>query len=136
MLRWEQGSFRLRTGRFWMLVLRGLLSVLAFSLFLVGLKLMPLADTFAIFMSAPLLVAALAGPLLKEPATRGQWAAVLVGFAAVLFMVRPGGAIPPLGAFVMMGATACFGLSIILTRSLGRTESASLMTTFVGTSGR
>ena len=131
LLRWEQGSYRVRTGRFWPLVARGVLSVMAFSFFLSGLKLMPLADTFAIFMSAPLLIAALAGPLLGEPATRRQWVAVIVGFAAVLFMIRPGGSIPLVGAAVMLAAVVCFSFSIILTRALGRTESAAIMTVFV-----
>lgn len=113
------------------MVARGLLSVGAFSFFLVGLKLMPLADTFAIFMSAPLLVAALAGRALGEPATPRQWIAVLVGFAAVLIMIRPGGAIPLRGAAIMLASVVCFSGSIIMTRSLGRTESASSMTVFV-----
>ena len=131
LLRLEQGSVYLRTRRFWMLVTRGLLSVAAFSLFLVGLKLMPLADCFAISMAAPLLVAALSGPLLGEPATRRQWFAVVLGFAAVLFMTRPGGAIPLLGAVVMLCSVTAFSVSIIVTRSLGRTENTSTMTVFV-----
>ena len=131
MLRLEQGSFRLRTGRFWALVGRGALSVMAFSFFLHGLKLMPLADTFSIFMSAPLVVAALSGPLLKEPPTRAQWVAVLIGFAAVLFMIGPGGSIPLIGGLVMLVSVACFSLGTLLTRALGRTESTSVMTVFV-----
>ena len=130
-MRWEQGHLRLHTQRFWALVARGGLGVAGLAFFLFGLKRMPLADTFAIFMSAPLLVAALAGPLLGEPATARQWAAVLVGFIAVLFMIRPGGAIPLLGAMVMLAAVACFALGVILTRALGRTESAAVITVFV-----
>lgn len=130
-LRWEHGTLTMRTRRPWALIGRGVLSVGAFSCFLVGLESMPLADTFAIFMSAPLLVAALAGRLLGEPATRAQWIAVLVGFAAVLVMIRPGGAIPFYGALVMLASVCFFSFSIILTRSLGRTESTSMMTVFV-----
>ena len=131
MLRIETGRFELRTGRPGMLILRGLLSVAAFSFFLVGLKLMPLADTFALFMSAPLLVTVLCGRMLGEPATRAQWVAVLIGFGAVLFMIRPGGVIPFPGALVMLASVSCFSFSIIITRSLGRTETASMMTAFV-----
>ena len=71
-VRWEQGRLDLRSNRFWILVARGFLSVGSFTTFLYGLKLMLLVDAFAIFMSGPLFVAALAGPLLKEPATRRQ----------------------------------------------------------------
>ena len=131
MLRLEQGTLRLRTTRFWPLMLRATLSLGSFSLFLFGLKLMPLADAFAISMSSPLIVAALSGPLLGEPATRREWIAVLIGFAAVMFMIRPGGTIPLDGALVMLGATFCYSLGLLSTRSLGRTESASVITVFV-----
>ena len=130
-LRLEQGNLRLRTTRFWPLMLRAVLSLGSFSLFLYGLKLMSLADAFAISMSSPLIVAALSGPLLGEPATRRQWLAVIVGFAAVMVMIRPGGAIPLDGALVMLGATLCYSLGLLSTRSLGRTESASVITVFV-----
>ena len=130
-LRLEQGTLRLRTSRFWPLMLRAAFSLGSFSLFLVGLKLMPLGDAFAISMSSPLIVAALSGPLLGEPATRRQWIAVIVGFGAVMFMIRPGGAIAIDGALVMLGSTICYSLGLLLTRSLGRTESASVITVFV-----
>ena len=131
MLRLEQGSLRLRTDRFWLLIVRGALSLGSFGLFLFGLKLMSLADAFAISMSSPLVVAALSGPMLGEPPTRRQWVAVIVGFAAVMVMIRPGGAIALDGALIMLGATLCYSLGVLSTRSLGRTESASVITVFV-----
>ncbi len=130
-LRWERGRLNFHTTRLWPLMFRGLLSVASFGLFLFGLKLMSLANAFAIGMSAPLLVAALAGPMLGEPATRRQWAAVWVGFIAVLFMIRPGGDFSMLGAGVMVLSTVFFALSMIMTRLLGRTESAGVMTFYV-----
>ena len=130
-IRLEHGRIALDTNRFWLLLLRGLLSVGSFSLFLVGLKLMPLASAFAIGMSAPLVVAALSGPLLGERPTRQQLVAVIVGFLAVMVMIRPGGDISLNGAVVMIISTVLFALAIILTRSLGRTESAGVMTFYV-----
>jgi drug/metabolite transporter (DMT)-like permease len=130
-MRLEQGRVTLATTRPWALVLRGLLSVGSFGLFLYGLRLMSLGTAFAIAMSAPLMVAGLAGPLLGEPPTRRQWIAVLVGFVAVLFMIRPGGGIPPFGALVMIVSTILFSLSLIMTRALGRTEGAGVMTFYV-----
>ena len=130
-MKWEQGRLSFRTNRFWALVFRGLLSVLSFGLFLYGLKLMALGDAFAIGMSAPLMVAALAGPMLGEPPSRRQWVAVLVGFVAMLFMVRPGGAIPFFGAVVMLVSTVFFAFGLIMTRSIGRTEGAGVMTFYV-----
>ena len=131
MVRLQQGNLRLRSKRMGGLFLRGLLSVGAFVFFLIGLKVMPLTETFALFISSPLLVAALAGPMLGEPATGRQWVAVLLGFGAVLFIIRPGSSVPMLGALAMTLSVICFSVSIILTRRLGRTESASLITVYV-----
>ena len=92
---------------------------------------MPLASVFAIGMSAPLMIAALSGPMLGEPPNRQQLIAVLIGFVAVMVMIGPGGDIPLIGAVVMLISTALFSVAMILTRSLGRTESAGVMTFYV-----
>jgi len=99
-------------------------------LFLAALPLMPLTDIFAIVMSAPLLITALSAPLLKEPVGFRRWMAVLVGFSAVLVMVRPGGDIDPLAALLVMGSVITYAFAMILTRRLGSTESAGAMTFF------
>jgi drug/metabolite transporter (DMT)-like permease len=54
--------------------------------------------------------------------------AVLVGFSAVLVMVRPGGDIDPLAALLVMGSVITYAFAMILTRRLGSTESAGAMT--------
>jgi drug/metabolite transporter (DMT)-like permease len=54
--------------------------------------------------------------------------AILIGFSAVLVMVRPGGdAISP-GALLVVGSVVVYSIAMILTRRLGRTESAGAMT--------
>ena len=52
MVRLQQGNLRLRSKRMGGLFLRGLLSVGAFVFFLIGLKVMPLTETFALFISS------------------------------------------------------------------------------------
>jgi drug/metabolite transporter (DMT)-like permease len=97
-------------------------------LFLAALPLMPLTDIFAIVMSAPLLISALSALLLKEPVGFRRWMAVLVGFSAVLVMVRPGGDIVPLAALFVVGSVITYAFAMILTRRLGSTETAGAMT--------
>ena len=127
-LRHEGGMVRLRKSRVWVCLGRGCLAVACFMLFLAALPLMPLTDIFAIVMSAPLLISALSAPLLKEPVGFRRWMAVLVGFSAVLVMVRPGGDIDPTAALLVMGSVITYAFAMILTRRLGSTESAGAMT--------
>ena len=131
----EGGLAQLRTRRLAALLGRGCLGATAFGLFLAALPLMPLASAYAIAMSAPLLITALSVPLLGERVGPRRWAAVLVGFAAVLLMIRPeagdgwtGGEIPLVGAGILLVAMLFYALGMMATRALGRTESAARMT--------
>jgi len=127
-VRREGGYGRLRGSRIWVCLGRGCLAVACFVLFLAALPLMPLTDIFAIVMSAPLLIYALSALVLKESVGLRRWLAVLVGFGAVLVMVRPGGAASPIGALLVVGSVVTYSLAMILTRRLGSTESAGAMT--------
>lgn len=127
-LRREGGMVRLRSSKVWICLGRGCLAVACFMLFLAALPLMPLTDIFAIVMSAPLLISALSALLLKEAVGIRRWIAVLIGFSAVLVMVRPGGHMDPTAALLVMGSVVTYALAMIMTRRLGTTESAGAMT--------
>jgi drug/metabolite transporter (DMT)-like permease len=127
-VRHEGGYARLRNARVWVCLGRGCLAVACFALFLAALPLMPLTDIFAIVMSAPLLIFALSALILKEPVGFRRWIAVLIGFSAVLVMVRPGGDVSSRGALLAVGAVVVYSFAMILTRKLGSTESAGSMT--------
>ncbi|HJX22770.1 MAG TPA: EamA family transporter, partial [Steroidobacteraceae bacterium] len=58
----------LRMRRFPMHVLRGLLGVVALGAFVYAVRVLSLANAYAVFLSAPLIVTALSVPLLKEHA--------------------------------------------------------------------
>lgn len=84
--------------------------------------LLPVTDATAINLSAPIFATALSVPLLREVVGIRRWAAVLVGFAGVLVMVRPGteGFQP---AYLIAIATAAIaGLVANTIRQIGRTE--------------
>lgn len=123
----EQGFAGLVTPRLWAIIGRGCLGLASFGLFLAALPRMPLADVFAIVMSAPLVIAALSMPLLGERVGARRWMAVLIGFGAVLFMVRPAGGLEPIGALLVLGSVIFYALAMIATRVIGRAESASTM---------
>jgi len=82
---WRAGGFQtLRTSRPLGHGLRAVLNLGTMITFYYALKLLPLADCFAVAYAAPLFVTALSVPLLKEKVGPRRWAAVLIGFAGVI----------------------------------------------------
>ena len=70
---------------------RSLLDVGSTFTYLIALFNMPLALAVAIGQTSPLMILALSVIFLRERVGWQRWAAVVVGFAAVLLVVRPGG---------------------------------------------
>src|SRR5574340_509428 len=119
----------LRTRRLPLQVLRGLMLVATSVAFLAALYRMPLAEATALMFLAPLVVTALAGPVLGEKVSVARWAGAVVGFAGVLLIVRPGTHLSPVGVALALGAMACLSTYHLLTRMLSGTEN-SLTTLF------
>jgi drug/metabolite transporter (DMT)-like permease len=113
----------LRPRRWPMHLLRALLYVIVLVGFIYAVRELSLANAYSVFLSAPLLVAALSVPLLGERIDWRNWMAVLVGLAGVLTMLRPTtSGLSALGAFAaLMGATA-YALSAIAVRVLTRSD--------------
>jgi drug/metabolite transporter (DMT)-like permease len=101
-------------------LLRGALGVVM--LFAVGecFRELQLADAYALFFAAPLLVTLLSGPILGEPAGLVRILAALAGFAGVLIVLAPGSNIS-MGYGALMGllGMAAYALSTLLLRKLG-----------------
>ncbi|MBM3567992.1 MAG: DMT family transporter [Alphaproteobacteria bacterium] len=68
---------------------RALLDVGATVFFIMGLVHIPLANASSIMLAAPLLITALAVPMLGAQVGWRRWSAILVGFVGVLLIVRP-----------------------------------------------
>jgi drug/metabolite transporter (DMT)-like permease len=99
---------------------------------------MPLAETTAIVFAAPLLVTLLARPVLGEQIGALRWAAVIIGFAGVLLIARPGSGLVTDGILLALAAAVCYALYQILTRQLSSTETSITMlfyTALIGTIG-
>lgn len=105
-----------------LLILRGFTLLLASIFLQLALRSLPIAETSAIFFTSPLIVALLAGPLLGEKVGIRHWLATLGGFAGVLLIARPGGAIGGTGLIYAVCAAMSFASYQILTRKLSATE--------------
>ena len=113
-------------------LLRGSLGFCSFTSFVFALPTMPLADAIAVGMAAPIFLTAASALFLREPVGIHRWGAVLVGFAAVIFIVRPGGQIPPDGAALLIASNLFYTVSMMLTRKLGRTVSTATLSLYTG----
>jgi drug/metabolite transporter (DMT)-like permease len=118
------GRLRDLTPRRWpMHLLRGALTVVTLGGFIYAVRVLSLANAYAVFLSAPLIVAALSAPLLKERVAWRNWMAILVGLAGVLVMLRPtAGGLASFGAVAALIGASAYAVSVIAVRVLTRTD--------------
>lgn len=84
-----------------------------------------LADAYAIFFAAPLLITLLAGPILGEKAGPYRLAATAVGFAGVLIVLQPGinNSLISYGAVMGLICMVAYAFMILLLRRMGHHDS-------------
>lgn len=88
----------------------------------IALQYLQLAETVSIMYATPLLVSALAGPLIGEWAGPRRWAAIAVGFLGVMVVTRPGfGAMHWAAGFSVL-AMVSYSIYLLTTRMLAATE--------------
>ncbi len=87
-----------------------------------ALDTLQLAQTQSISFFSPMLITALAGPLLGEWAGWRRWMAILVGLIGVLIITRPGVAAFELGHAYALCAMLSYSFYVIMTRQLGASE--------------
>jgi len=81
-----------------------------------GLRELPMPTVTSTLFIAPLIVVALSGVLFGERVGPWRWAAVLVGFAGMLLIVRPGSDVFLGGSIYPLGAAACLVGYIVFAR--------------------
>src|SRR5260221_2300882 len=88
-----------------------------------------LAQTYSLFLAAPLLMTALAVPIHGEKVTGKRWSAVIVGLGGVLVILLPWGnrSFSMIAASAAAAATICYSLSALTVRTLGRGNSSMSM---------
>lgn len=83
-----------------------------------ALQFLQLTVTAAIFFTVPILIALMSAPLLGERMDAKRWAAILVGFAGVLIIVRPGSAAFHPAMLLSMGNAVLYAAFNLMTRKL------------------
>ena len=124
-----------RTERFGAHLMRSTFLLGATFFFFTALVELELADTTAVMFGAPLIVTALAAPVLGEHVGIWRWSAVGLGFCGMLLIVKPGGAAFSLFSLSALAAAVCYGLYQLSTRWMSgheRTETMVFYTAVVG----
>ena len=122
-----------RTRRPWLQVARAASLVCSLSALFVSLRYLPLAVATTVSFTAPLIIAALSGPILGERVGAKRWVAVLVGMAGALLVVRPGPDVFHWASLLTLLGAFFFALFNIATRVLGGFDRplTTVLSTFV-----
>lgn len=118
------GLRQLRSSRWGWHVLRALLACGAMFGFFNALSYIPLVNVLTIAFTAPLMMTALSALLLKDSVGWRRWLAVLIGFAGVLIVLRPGAGLLHPAAFGVIAAAFFYACLAITARKLTDTESS------------
>lgn len=132
------GVRMLRTRRLGMHLARSsCLSISNLSYFF-SLGFIPIGKAASINMIGPLLVAALAWPMLGERTNLGRVIAVLIGFLGVLVIIRPGSEVFHWAAVIIIFSALLNGFYQIFTRRIADTEApetSAIYSSIVGAFG-
>jgi drug/metabolite transporter (DMT)-like permease len=131
----SRGLSILKTAHPFRQALRGLLMVSITLLYFAALKTMPLAQGAAVFFTTPILVTVLATLFLGERPGWQTWAAVALGFAGVLVIIRPGSDLPLAGSLLVLGAAAGNAAYQTLTRAQAHADSPEVQVLYSGLAG-
>lgn len=122
-----RGLASIRPVRWGLHLLRGALGIAMMAGFVYGIARLPLSSAYAITFVSPLLVTALAVPLLGEHVGPRRWAAVGLGMVGVLVILRPGGDVFSLAGLAVLLAAVCYAAGAITVRVLVRTDTTQSM---------
>ncbi len=113
-------------------VLRTELMLAAWGLFILAIRVLPLADTYTIVFGAPLFMALFGRIFLGEQVTRQRWVAVCIGFVGVMIGLQPSGAGLGRPVLLALAAALVWAFATTASRKLGQNErSTTVLFTYI-----
>ncbi|MER8382790.1 DMT family transporter [Mesorhizobium sp. M0960] len=109
---------------------RGLLLFGSTMFNILALRTLQLAETTSIYFFGPMVITALAGPLLGEWAGWRRWLAIMSGFVGVLIITRPGIGVFGIGHLFALGSMLSNSFYVIMTRRMSATETSESLILF------
>lgn len=112
---------RLLSPQYGILLSRGILIALGNLFFMLAAATIPLADGVALFFTMPFFVAGLVPFLIGEKVPLIRWITIIIGFAGVLVMTRPGTAMFQKEAILAILCAFFYGMGQVFTRRIDPT---------------
>ncbi len=130
-LPFEGGWVALKTRRPLLHIFGGFCLVIANLCFFSALATIQLGDASAIFFVAPLIITALSSLILKEKVGIRRWSALVVGMVGVILIIKPGSINFEWAVLLPLVAALAYSLKNIITRNMGLTETAVVMSFYL-----
>lgn len=132
---WRYGPRALWPGLIGQQLTRGALQLSATLLFFASLAYVSIVDAVAMVFVAPLLVTLFSPWVLGEHVGIRRLAAVVVGFAGILLVIRPGTGIFHWASLLALGAGISLACFLLLTRKMSGAAPAAVTLTLTGLIG-
>jgi drug/metabolite transporter (DMT)-like permease len=121
---WSGAWGRLSVASPLLYLARGAIGVLMLVAFVYSVSVQPLTESYAIFMSAPLMVAICARLFFSEQIPPRRWIAIVVGLLGVVIALRPSAtSLVSLGGLAASVSALCYALGVVAIRLMSRTDS-------------
>ena len=116
-------------ARPWAQRMTGAMLIFSTTLGVIGYWLVPITEAAALGFTAPVILAALGALWLKEKVSARRWIAVLLGFAGMLVVVRPGGELFTWYAAIPVASALSYATYQVMARRIRDVASAEDITT-------
>ncbi|CAD7044048.1 EamA/RhaT family transporter [Pseudorhizobium endolithicum] len=116
-------------------IFRGVLLAVQIVVAITSFAVVGLAQSQAIFQSAPLIVALLSVPLLGERVGWRRWTAIAIGFLGVLLILKPETGGFDISLLLPIAGAVMYSLYSITTRLASRTDTANTSFFYTGVAG-
>ena len=126
----RMGLAPLRTKRLGMHTVRVAIGAVATLAMFYALSVTPLVQVAALSFTMPIFATVLAIVVLHETVGIRRWTAIIFGFVGTYVILRPGAGSIELGALLVLGASVLYGISVIVIKSLTRTDSPLTLTAY------
>jgi drug/metabolite transporter (DMT)-like permease len=128
----QAGLAGLKTARLKLYTLRSATGVVSMMAWFWSVSLLPITEATALGFTAPFFTTILAAMVLREEVRARRWVAVIIGFFGTIVILRPGtGDVAIFGASIALVAALTQAASVIMVKSLSRTESPNAIVAYM-----
>ncbi len=118
----KQGSVGLKTQRFGLIFFRAIVGLLSFGFLFAAVRYTTIVDAILLDNTAPFLIPFLVWIWIKTPINHKLWPAILIGFAGIVCILKPGISALNIGALFALAAALMDAMMMVSLRLLTSTE--------------